>query len=141
MGISNGVKELARIGVSLEGELLKSFDKWVAGEGYPTRSEAIEGLINSALVKKQWQKSGNYVAGAVIFVYDHHRRQLVNKLLHIQHNFDKIIISSQHIHLDHNNCLEIIAVKGLVREILGLVTNIKSVKGIKHSDLIMTTAG
>jgi len=135
------MKELARIGVSLEGELLKSFDKWVAGEGYPTRSEAIEGLINSALVKKQWQKSGNYVAGAVIFVYDHHRRQLVNKLLHIQHNFDKIIISSQHIHLDHNNCLEIIAVKGLVREILGLVTNIKSVKGIKHSDLIMTTAG
>ena len=135
------MKELARIGVSLEGELLKSFDKWVAGEGYPTRSEAIEGLINSALVKKQWQKSGNYVAGAVIFVYDHHRRQLVNKLLHIQHNFDKIIISSQHIHLDHNNCLEIIAVKGLVREILGLVTDIKSVKGIKHSDLIMTTVG
>ena len=135
------MKDLARIGVSLEGELLKAFDKWVSGEGYPTRSEAIEGLINSALIKKQWQKPGNYVAGAVIFVYDHHRRQLVNKMLNIQHNFDRIIISSQHIHLDHNNCLEIIAVRGLVREILGLVTAIKSVKGIKHSDLIMTTAG
>lgn len=135
------MKQLARIGVSLEGELLKSFDKWVFEEGYPTRSEAIEGLINSALVKKQWQKPRTYVAGAIIFVYDHHRRQLVNKMLNIQHNFDKIIISSQHIHLDHNNCLEIIAVKGLVREILGLATDIKSVKGIKHSDLIMTTAG
>ncbi|MEW6027338.1 MAG: nickel-responsive transcriptional regulator NikR [Planctomycetota bacterium] len=135
------MRALARIGVSLEGELLKSFDKWVAGEGYPTRSEAIEGLINSALVRKQWQKSNNIVAGAVIFVYDHHRRQLINKMLHIQHNFDKIIISSQHIHLDHNNCLEIIAVRGMVRDILELVSDIKSVKGIKHSDLIMTTAG
>ena len=135
------MKELARIGVSLEAELLKQFDKWVSQEGYPTRSEAIDGLINSALVKKQWQKSNNYVAGAVIFGYDHHRRQLVNKMLHIQHDFDKIIISSQHIHLDHNNCLEIIAVRGMVKEILNLVGNIKSVKGIKHSDLIMTTAG
>lgn len=135
------MKDLARIGVSLEGELLESFDKWVSGEGYPTRSEAIEWLISSALVRKKWQNPGKFVAGAVIVVYDHHRRQLVNKMLNIQHNFDRIIISSQHIHLDHNNCLEIIAVKGLVREILGLVTSIKSIKGIKHSDLVMTTAG
>jgi CopG family transcriptional regulator, nickel-responsive regulator len=133
--------KLARIGVSLESELLRRFDSWVSHEGYPTRSEALEGLINAALVKKQWQKSDNLVAGAIVFIYDHHRRELVNKMLNIQHNFDNIIISTQHVHLDHNNCLETISVKGQVKEILDLMANIRTLKGIKHSDLIMTAAG
>jgi len=135
------MERLARIGVSLEAELLKRFDRWVSQEGYPTRSEAIKGLINAALIKKQWGKSHNQVAGAILLIYNHHRRELVNKMLNVQHNFDKIIISAQHIHLDHNNCLETISVKGKVREILNLLSNIRSIKGIKHSDLIMTTAG
>ncbi|MFH1230111.1 MAG: nickel-responsive transcriptional regulator NikR [Planctomycetota bacterium] len=135
------MERLARIGVSLEAELLKRFDSWVSREGYPTRSEAMEGLINAALVKKQWQKSDNYVAGAIVFIYNHHKRELVNKMLNIQHNFDRIIISTQHIHLDHNNCLETISVRGKVKEILNLMSNIRTIKGIKHSDLIMTTAG
>ena len=133
--------QLARIGVSLDAELLKRFDNWVSNEGYPTRSEAIEGVINSALIKKQWQKSDNQVAGAIVIIYNHHKRELVNKMLNIQHNFDKIIISTQHIHLDHNNCLEIVVTKGKVKEILNLLSNIRTIKGIKHSDLIMTTAG
>lgn len=135
------MKRLARIGVSLDAELLRQFDSWVFREGYPTRSEAIEGLINAALIRKQWQKSDSQVAGAIVFIYNHHKRDLVNKMLNIQHNFDKIIISTQHIHLDHNNCLETISVKGKVREILNLMSNIRAIKGIKHSDLIMTTAG
>ncbi|MFH1230393.1 MAG: nickel-responsive transcriptional regulator NikR [Planctomycetota bacterium] len=135
------MERLARIGVSLEAELLKRFDSWVSREGYPTRSEAIEGLINAALVKKQWQKSDNQVAGAIVFIYNHHKRELVNKMLNIQHNFDRIIISTQHVHLDHNNCLETISVKGKVKEILDLMSNIRTIKGIKHSDLIMTSAG
>lgn len=133
--------KLARIGVSLETELLREFDRWVSGKGYPTRSEAIKGLINSALIEKQWEKSNNRVAGAILFVYDHHKRQLVNKMLEVQHNFERIIISVQHIHLDHNNCLEIIAVKGRVKEIHNLMSGIKTIKGLKHSDLIITTAG
>lgn len=135
------MERLARIGVSLEAELLKRFDSWVSREGYPTRSEAIEGLINAALVKKQWQKSDSQVAGAIVFIYNHHKRELVNKMLNIQHNFDRIIISTQHVHLDHNNCLETISVKGKVKEILDLMSNIRTIKGIKHSDLIMTSAG
>lgn len=133
--------QLARIGVSLDAELLKRFDSWVSREGYPTRSEAIEGLINAALIKKQWQKLDNQVAGAIVFIYNHHKRELVNKMLNIQHNFDRIIISSQHIHLDHNNCLEIVVTKGKVKEILNLMSNIRIIKGIKHSDLVMTAAG
>lgn len=135
------MERLARIGVSLEAELLKRFDRWISQEGYPTRSETIKGLINAALIKKQWGKSNNQVAGAILLIYNHHRRELVNKMLNVQHNFDKIIISAQHIHLDHNNCLETVSVKGKVREILNLLSNIRSIKGVKHSDLIMTTAG
>ncbi|MDI6732628.1 MAG: nickel-responsive transcriptional regulator NikR [Planctomycetota bacterium] len=133
--------ELARIGISLESELLKEFDRLIAEEGYPTRSEAIKLLINSALVKKRWQKSNNQVAGAIIFIYNHHKRQLVNKMMDVQHDFNKLIISVQHIHLDHNNCMETVVVSGKVKDILSLVTSVKTIKGIKHSDLIMTTAG
>ena len=133
--------ELVRFGVSLEGSLLKKFDKLIEQEGYPTRSEAIKGLINQALVKKAWAGKNNDVAGAITFVYDHHKRDLANKLIDIQHDFSRIIVSVQHIHLDHDNCLEIAVVKGRVKQIHELLSSLKSVKGVKHSDLTMTMTG
>lgn len=135
------MERLARIGVSIEAGLLKSFDQWVTRAGYPTRSEAVKGLVSAALVEKQWAKSDNKVAGAILFVYDHHKRQLVNKMLEVQHNFELVIISVQHIHLDHNNCLEIIAVRGKVKEIQTLMAGIKTIKGLKHSNLTITATG
>lgn len=133
--------ELVRFGVSIENSLLEKFDMLIRKEGYPTRSEAIKGLITQALVKKEWRGKNNEVAGAVTFVYNHHKRELVNKLLDIQHDFGRLIISVQHIHLDHDNCLEIAVVKGRVRQIHELLSRLKSVKGVKHNDLTMTTTG
>jgi CopG family nickel-responsive transcriptional regulator len=135
------MSDLARIGVSLEADLLKKFDEFISQSGYPTRSEAIKSLINETLIKKKWENSNNLVAGAVIFVYNHHKRELVNKMLDIQHNFNHIIISVQHIHLDHHNCMETVIVKGKVKNILEFMTQVKVIKGIKHSDIIMTTTG
>ncbi|MEK9149342.1 MAG: nickel-responsive transcriptional regulator NikR, partial [Candidatus Desantisbacteria bacterium] len=106
---------LVRFGVSLEDVLLVRFDGHLKEKGYPTRSKAISDLIREALVKEEWVGQGN-VAGTVTLIYDHHRRELVNKLTDIQHDFYKIIISSQHIHLDHNNCLEVVVVKGMPEE-------------------------
>lgn len=132
------MSELARFGVSIEADLLKEFDHLIKSEGYPTRSEAIKRLIKGLLVKERWQKSEHEVAGVMTFLYDHHRRELVNKMIHIQHDFGHIIISSQHIHLDHNNCLEMAVVKGKATEIQTLMQKVRRVKGLKHSDLIMT---
>jgi CopG family nickel-responsive transcriptional regulator len=129
-----------RFGVSLEEDLLKKFDLLVGKRKYASRSEAIRDLIRQELVQKQWQ-SGNEIAGAITIVYDHHKRQLVNKLLDIQHDFGGMIISSQHVHLDHDSCLEIIAIKGLPKEARELTDRLRSIKGVKHGTLSMSTTG
>ena len=131
---------LVRFGVSLEQELLEKFDRLTKEKNYTSRSEAFRDLIRQELVDKQWQ-SESEVAGAVTLIYDHHKRELVNKLMDIQHDFGDIIISSQHVHLDHDNCLEIIAVKGSAKEAQGLADRLKSVKGVKHGTLSMSTTG
>ena len=134
------MSEIIRFGVSLENDLLKQFDKQIKQENYSSRSEAIKDLIRKALIKKEWLLGKN-VAGTITFVYDHHRRELVSRLTDIQHDFHDLVISSQHVHLDHNNCLEIIAAKGSPEKIETLATKIKASKGVKDCHLSMTTIG
>jgi len=131
---------LVRFGVSLEAELLNKFDRLIKERNYTCRSEALRDLIRQELIQKQWQ-AGDEIAGAITLIYDHHKRELVNKLMDIQHHFGAMIISSAHIHLDHSNCLEIIAVKGSAKEAQKLADNLKSVKGVKHGTLSMSTTG
>ena len=130
--------KLVRFGVSLEEELLINFDKHIKEKEYQNRSEAIRDLIREEFVKKEWI-ADKKVAGTITLIYNHHKRELVNKLTDIQHNFYKLIISSQHIHLDHNNCLETIVVKGKPKEIERLAYKMKSAKGVKYGTLTMAT--
>lgn len=132
--------KLYRFGVSLDKNLINKFDKHIRISNYKNRSEAIRDLIREELVRKQWTTEGD-VAGAITMVYDHHKRELVNILMDIQHEFGKLIISTQHIHLDHHNCLEIIAVKGKAKEVHKLTTTLKAQKGVKHTSLSMSTTG
>jgi len=132
--------KLVRFGVSLDQELLERFDRLIKERDYTCRSEAFRDLIRQELVQKQW-RGGEEIAGAITLIYDHHKRELVNKLMDIQHDFGAIIISSQHIHLDHSNCLEIIAVKGSAKKAQKLADSLKSVKGVKHATLSMSTTG
>jgi len=81
------------------------------------------------------------VAGAITYVYDHHRRELLNRLMDLQHDFQAIIISTQHVHLDHDHCLEIVAVRGKAAEIRRLADLLKAVKGVRHGTLSMTSLG
>lgn len=131
---------LIRFGVSLEKDLLDKFDRIIKQENSPNRSEAFRDLIREKLVKTEWQRGGE-VAGAITLMYDHHKRDLLNVLTDIQHDFHSLIISGQHVHLDHNNCLEIIVVKGKPKEIEDLANKLKSAKGVKHGQLSMTSTG
>jgi len=131
---------LYRFGISLEKKLLDEFDTLIKRKNYSNRSEAFRDLIRQELVKEEWAKSGE-VVGAITLVYDHHKRELVNKLTDIQHDFQGNIISTQHIHLDHDNCLELIAVKGSAADITRLADTLKSVKGVKHGTLSMSSTG
>jgi CopG family nickel-responsive transcriptional regulator len=132
--------KLVRFGVSLEGNLLRKFDAFIGSEGYSNRSKAIADLIRKEFVADVFARGGT-VAGAVTLVYNHHKREVVNKLLDIQHDHGAIIISAQHVHLDHDNCLEIIAVKGAGAKVRALADTLKSVKGVKHATLSVTTPG
>lgn len=131
---------LVRFGVSLKKGLLEKFDSHIREKRYNNRSEALRDLIRQELVKKEWE-TGKFVAGAITLIYDHHARDLLSKLTDIQHNFQTLIISTQHIHLDHDNCLEIIAVKGLSNEVQKLADMLRSVKGVAHGTLSMSSTG
>ena len=132
---------LLRFGVSIEENLLKKFDSFISANNYRNRSEALRDLIRIALVEDEWENADEEVAGAIVLVYDHHKRELVDKLLNIQHDYNKYIISSQHIHLDHDNCLEIIVVKGGMKFIQEILSKLKSAKGVKHASLTKSTLG
>ncbi|MFA4888046.1 MAG: nickel-responsive transcriptional regulator NikR [Candidatus Omnitrophota bacterium] len=129
-----------RFGISLDKDLLVKFDQLIKNKNYSNRSEAFRDLIRQELVKKEWRE-GHEVAGAINLIYDHHKRELLNQITDIQHGFQKLIISTQHIHLDHNNCLEIIAVKGTPKEVQRLSDTLTAIKGVKHGVLSMSTTG
>jgi CopG family nickel-responsive transcriptional regulator len=134
------MSDLVRFGVSLEKRLLEKFDRIIRQRKYTNRSEAIRDLIRQELVRKEWGEDRE-VAGAITFVYDHHKRELVNRVIDIQHDFQKVIISTQHIHLDHDNCLEIVAVRGKASEIEQIADLLKAVKGVRHGTLSMASIG
>jgi CopG family nickel-responsive transcriptional regulator len=131
---------LIRFGVSLERELLSRFDSFVRDKKFPTRSEAIRALIKERLVRKEWL-SGGEVAGAIVLVYDHGRREILNRITHVQHECHKNVVSTQHVHLDHDNCLEVIVVKGTPRNVEKLYKGLQAIKGIKHISLNTGTTG
>ena len=134
------MSDIVRFGVSLEKELLEKFDRLITEKSYPNRSEAIRDLIRENLVKREWTE-GKEVAGSITLVFNHHKRELMNTLTDIQHDFHHLIISSQHIHLDHNNCLEIIVVKGKPEETKELTNKLRSTKGVKYGALSIATTG
>jgi len=126
--------------MSLENSLLENFDEYVENQGYPTRSEAIKALMRQSLSEQAWTQN-QLVAGSVTLVYDHHRQGIVKRLMDVQHDFGAVIVSTQHVHLDHHHCLEIIVVKGkasLIRELVGVF---KSMKGVKHNSPVMVSVG
>ncbi|PIU50708.1 nickel-responsive transcriptional regulator NikR [Candidatus Desantisbacteria bacterium CG07_land_8_20_14_0_80_39_15] len=131
---------LLRFGVSIEEELLKNFDKFIAKKGYSNRSEAIRDLVRKNLVEKEWEEKGE-VAGGIAIVYGHEQRELANRIIDIQHDYHEIIVSSQHVHLDKHNCLEIVVVRGRVKDVEKLADTLRSLKGVRHCTIARATAG
>ena len=134
------MSNIIRFGVSLEEDLLDNFDRLIKKRKYTNRSEAIRDLIRQELLKKDLEEDRE-VAGAITYIYDHHQRDLLNKIIDVQHDHHDIIQSSQHIHLDHHNCLEIIAVKGNSSKVSKLSDTLKAIKGVKHGSLSISGIG
>jgi len=128
---------VVRFGVSLENDVMHKLDEYVKDNNLPNRSQAIRSLIEHYTVEHKWQ-CGNEVAGAIVIVYNHHKRNIDQELNEVQHDFHHLILCSQHIHLSHETCLETIMVRGEASELTTLADRIISLKGIYHGKLVMT---
>ena len=133
--------ELCRIGVAISEDLLAKFDKLIGQRGYTNRSEAFRDLIRNELVQEVWKSTDSEVFGTVTLVYDHHARMLTEKLTDLQHQYHAAILSALHVHLDHNNCLEVVLVKGKAGLVQKLANALIAVKGVKHGRFTVTAAG
>jgi len=133
--------DLVRFGISIDERLLTRFDDLIANKGYVNRSEAIRDLIRSALVEEQWSRGDEETVGTVTLVYDHHTRDLADKLTEQQHSHHDAIVSALHVHLDAHHCLEVVVVKGKGNDVKRLADELIGTKGVKHGKLVTTTTG
>ena len=135
------MSNLSRIGVAIDSDLLKKFDELIGNRGYTNRSEAFRDLIRDELVQKTWESPEANVVGTVTLVYDHHVRQLSEKLTSLQHDYHRAVLSTLHVHLDHDNCLEVLVVRGKAAIVKKIADALISTKGVKHGRLTITTSG
>ncbi len=133
--------ELSRIGVAIDSELLERFDRLISQRGYTNRSEAFRDLIRDELVERAWASPDSKVVGTVTLVYNHHVRLLNEKLTDLQHDYHRSILSTLHVHLDHDNCLEVLVVKGRAAVVQQIADALIATKGVKHGRLTITTTG
>lgn len=139
--------ELQRFGVSIDSGLLAKFDQSITAKGYTNRSEAIRDLIRDYLVEEEWRNEngipseGRTAVGTVTLIYNHHIREMADKLTDMQHQFHEQIVSVLHVHLDAHNCLEVLVVKGHKADIQMIAGRLSSTKGVNHCKLVMTTTG
>lgn len=132
--------ELVRFSVSIDEDLVRAFDDLIEQRGYTNRSEAIRDAIRRQLIRQEWE-AGEQVAGVITLLYDHHQAGLSEALTEMQHTALGCVISTTHVHLDHDNCLEFIAVKGEARAIEALAGRLTSLRGVKHGELTATSTG
>lgn len=132
---------IARFGVSMDAQLLKRFDELIEKMGYTNRSEAIRDLVRDRLVEARWEDDSSSVAGVIGLVYDHDMRLVGDQMTDMQHHHANLVISSMHVHLDGQNCLEVTVMKGKSQEMRELAHRLLSLRGVKHGRLLMTGTG
>jgi CopG family nickel-responsive transcriptional regulator len=133
------MSDLIRFGVSIDGDLLGKYDSLIAERGYATRSEALRDLIRDELVQHKIEADKDHNAlGSLTLVYDHHARNLLQEMAEIQHDFHALVLSVMHLHVSHDDCMEIIALSGKIAEIVDLSNSLLSLKGVKNGKLFLT---
>jgi len=132
--------KLVRFGVSMEDSLLHEFDHMIERKGYTNRSEAVRDIVRDKLVEENVQLPKGKVYGALVYIYDHHKRELEKALSNLQHEYFESIIATSHVHVDYDSCLEVALLKGKVETLKAISEKILSFKGVKHGKLTLTTS-
>lgn len=132
--------ETERVSLAIEAELLSRFDALIERSGHGNRSEAVRDLIRNRLIEEEWgtTTSGDAVA-TVTLVYDHTRRELADRLLEVGHDHHGAVIATLHIHLDHDHCLEIVALRGKPKQLRHIADHLIGMKGVKHGKVVVSS--
>ncbi|MEN6458726.1 MAG: nickel-responsive transcriptional regulator NikR [Thermoguttaceae bacterium] len=134
------MSDIVRFSVSLEDDLLDQFDAYCRRQHFATRSEAIRQLLRDKLTRHAWAERSKDVAGTLTLVYDHHRLQLGDQLMKLQHDHHDLVVSSLHVHLTHDLCLEVIVLRGPSARLQTMASQLGGLKGIHKSELVMANA-
>ena len=135
------VAMMERIAISLEKRLLDQFDKLIAAKGYSNRSEAVRDLIRERLIEREWAAPAGETVATVLLVYEHDTMELSQRLTNIEHRQFHRIVAGLHVHMDKENCLEILVLRGPGKEIQRLGERLISLRGVKHGRFVPGTLG
>jgi len=135
------MSELSRIGVAIDSGLLERFDKFITERGYENRSEAFRDLIRDQLARQAAEDPEAPVIAVVSMVYDHHTRLLSEKLTEMQHAAFHAVHSTLHIHLDHDNCLEVLVLRGKAAQVRRVADGLIATKGVKYGQVTVAATG
>lgn len=131
----------ARFSVSLPPDLLRRLDRMAEQKGYDNRSLAVADMIRAQLVEHREQQRGGEIAGTVTLVYDHHKQHVQELLTNLQHDYPGLVVATMHVHLDHDNCLEVLVARGKSAGVKKMADQLIAAKGVKHGHLTITTTG
>lgn len=131
---------LVRFSVAIGGELLRKFDRYREQHRYANRSEAVRGLIRDALIEEVVANDDSIAMGVVTIIYDHHAGRISERLTEIQHRHLDRVLTTTHVHLDHRRCLEVILLRGPVREVRELADGLIGTKGVETGRLVLSAA-
>lgn len=130
---------LERFGVSMDADLLAAFDGLLEKRGYRNRSEALRDLIRNELIAEQWNPEHEWPTfGTLTIVYDHHKRELSDRLVALGHEHVGMHLATMHVHMDHDNCLEVTALKGPPKQLLAYSNEVLKLTGVKHGGFFPT---
>ena len=135
------MERVTRVGISLEEELLRKFDAYIHRKGYTNRSQALRDLVREKLVEEEWRDGEAETVATVNIVYDHHKRELLDTLAELQHGHLDQIVSTLHVHLDHEHCLEILVLRGRAYDLRALGDKLIATRGVLHGTMSFGTTG
>jgi CopG family nickel-responsive transcriptional regulator len=132
---------MERFTISLNDSLAADFDHWLQANGYTNRSEGVRDLLRKAIATERInQNQAEHAIATISYVYNHHERSLAERLTDLQHDAHDLVISSTHVHLDHDNCLECLFLRGPTKTIQGFAQMLSAESGIRHSVLNLIPA-
>jgi CopG family transcriptional regulator, nickel-responsive regulator len=134
------MSKVVRFSISLEDDLLADFDRFCSQGKFATRSEAVRQLIRDTLTRRSWESDSRDAAGTLTLVYDHHRSQIRDQLVKLQHDHVANVVSTLHVHLTHDLCLEVIVLRGPAAQLQAIASQLRGIKGVHKGELVMASA-